>query len=358
MKIAYIEMGKMGHSLIYLKNLIIGHEDEAILLLSERIEGIPCQQIIIKNQEGKKRTLINYFKWLFELYRIVTKISPDIVHFLDGDLFYRFFGIGLMWFKRYNTIITLHWVRNGLLNKISIWNISRKVDRIVVHSDYLKTELESFHIKNSVCIDYPYFNRIVASKEEACKYWGLDESIKTLACIGSTRFDKGIDILIKALDKVTTPFQLLVAGQVNTFTEDDLIELSKGIREKVFLNIHYLNDEELDLAFAASDYIVLPYRKSFNGASGPLTEGVAYGKCIIGADYKNLGYTIKSNHLGYTFQCENIEDLTRVVENALINDFVKDKYYNSYLERINPELFRKGYRNLYQNMIMGRLKPD
>lgn len=50
-----------------------------------------------------------------------------------------------------------------------------------------------------------------------------------------------------------------------------------------------MTDREFAEVIAASDIIALPYRKKFNGASGPLVEGVYLGKCIIGPNHGNLG---------------------------------------------------------------------
>ena len=353
MKIVYVEMGTKGHSIVYLKNLIKGHEEESVLLVSKEIDDLKCQQVVVKKTESKNRHFLNYYLWLLSISNLVDSISPDIVHFLDGDLFYRFFGLGLFRFKKYKVVLTLHWVRSGFVCKHSLRHIAKSVTCVVVHSEFLKCNLEQKGILNSRQIEYPYFNTINVEKDEACKYWGLNPDIKTLASIGSTRFDKGIDILISALAKIQKPFQLLVAGQVNAFTEAELLSMVEPIKDKVYLNIHYLSEKELAYAFAASDYVVLPYRKTFNGASGPLTEGVAFEKCIIGSDHQNLGHTIKTNHLGYTFICENSDDLARVIDTALEYNFTKDNAYYAFKEKLNPVCFRNNYRRLYWELLQG-----
>ena len=350
MKIVYVETGIKGHKLVYLSNLIKDRNQKDVIIVPERIDSILCKQHIVPSPSGKKRTLRQYMNWLKNIKNIVDQEKPDIVHFLSGDDFYKFFGIGLSMFKRYKVVLTLHWVRSGNLERMSIKSIARRTSMIVVHSAYLKQQLIDFGVKKAFHIEYPQFNQIVVSKEEACKYWGISPDIKTLACIGSTRFDKGIDILMKALEKVNQPFQLLVAGQVNRFTEDDLKEMIRNFSDKVFLNIHYLTDQELAYAFAASDVIVLPYRKSFNGASGPLGEGVSYDKCIVGADHGNLGYTIKKHHLGYTFESENVDDLATIITHVLQSTFIQDQEYKAYKELLNPDIFRKEYLKMYQSL--------
>ncbi len=356
MKIAYVEMGSRGHNLVYLTNLIKGREKDAILIVPEEIKSIDCRQRVLKNVEGKKRSFSKYLKWLNEMAALAHEENADIVHFLEGDLFYRFFGIGLNKFKSFKTVITLHWIRQGFIEKCSIRTIARKVSIVVVHSAFLKHQVKEFGILNVKHIEYPQFNQIEINENSAKEFWGLNPHIKTLACIGSTRYDKGLDVLIEALKKVNHPFQLLVAGQVNKFTEEDILDMGSTIKDKMYLNIHYLSDEELAYAFAASDIIVLPYRKSFNGASGPLGEGVSYNKCILGAGHGNLGYTIKQHHLGYTFESENIDDLARTVDMALTEHFKLDDSYVAYKESLSPDLFRASYAALYKSLYEVRGK--
>lgn len=347
MRIAYVETGVRGHKFVYLSNLIKGWEDESILITTERMDTLSCKQYVVENPNTGKRTFRGYYRWLKEVKRYIDSEHPDVIHFLSGDDFYRFFGIGLGMFKKYKVIVTLHWVRPNILAQNSIKCIAHKVTKMVVHSEYLKKQLVDYGIKNVEHIEYPQFSKVVVDKKTACNYWKIDPNIRTFACVGSTRYDKGIDILIEALKRIDEPFQLLVAGQVNAFTEADLRERIKTFKDRVSLNIHYLTDEELAYAFAASDIIVLPYRKSFNGASGPLGEGVSYNKCIVGANHGNLGYTIETHHLGYTFESENVDSLVSILKKALSEEFSRDLEYEKYKDSLNPDIFRDSYKLLY-----------
>lgn len=351
MKIVYVETGIKGHKLVYLSNLTRERQLNDAIIVPEHIDGFNGHQYVAAPPTGEKRTVSQYLNWLKEIKGYIDKEDPDIVHFISGDDFYKFFGFGLGQFHKYKVLITLHWVRPDKAAHMSIKCISKKVAGIVVHSVFLKKQLNDLGINNVYHIEYPQFNQIVVDERVAKKYWGLNPDITTLACVGSTRYDKGLDLLIEALKKVNQPFQLLVAGQVNKFTEADILEMGQTIKDKMFLSIHYLSDEELAYAFAACDIIVLPYRKSFNGASGPLGEGVSYDKCILGAGHGNLGYTIRQHHLGYTFDSENIDDLARVISLALDKDFILDDEYIAYKESLNPNIFRKSYGTLYESLL-------
>ena len=105
------------------------------------------------------------------------------------------------------------------------------------------------------------------------------------------------------------------------------------------------------MAIAAADIIALPYRNSFNGASGPLGEGVSKDKCIVGSAHGNLGYTIKENHLGYVFKTEDSDDLARVLMQVLEGEFSIDEQYRAYKDMLKPEIFRTSYRKVYEDLM-------
>ncbi len=345
MKIVYIDKAITGHRVPYLQTLINNKEDEFIAIIPQKTELIDCKQYECKLES---LTYNSYKKWIDDVYKIVKEENPDIVHFLFDDVFYRFLGYGLYRFKKFNSIITVHSVRTGALAKIVLNTISCMCKKIVVHSQYMKNELVKMGIKNVCHIEYPVFNSQRCEKSVACDYFELKKETKTLGCIGGTRYDKGLDILLAALESVDEPFQLLVAGCEEDFKEEFIKQKTSLYKEKVYLKLKFLSDEELMYAMNAIDVVVLPYRKWFNGASGPLGEGVALDKCIVGPAHGNLGETIIKNHLGYTFETENVTSLTDVIKKVLKEDFVFDEKYSEYKNSLDVENFVNSYNKLYR----------
>ena len=202
------------------------------------------------------------------------------------------------------------------------------------------------------------FDRIMADpkqkgafeKEYAKQALGLDIHLPVIGSIGATREEKGLDILLSALSIVEEPFQLLIAGKEAAFDGKFIGEHSKAYQNRVHTILRFLSEEELALAFCASDIICLPYRRSFDGASGPLGEGVALGNCIIGPKHGNLAKTIRENHLGYLFESENVEDLGKVLSRALKSTFIPDDKYRSYQASLSPKSFGEKYNQLYRSV--------
>lgn len=352
MKIVYIDTNTLGHHLFYIGALSTLEGNEAVAVLPEKVDSLKCKQYKYETEDRKngKRSFSQYRKWIKEISRFVEAENPDVVHILNGDFLYRYFGFGLSKFKKYKTVITFHCLRDGFLNKLSAKAIASSVNAVVLHSEYLKNKLLSYGKTNGVHIEYPNFTTKSCNKTIAREYFNLKSDVPVLACIGETRSDKGLDILLEALNTVTEPFQLLIAGRPVHFDENFIAEKTEKYQNNVHTALRFLTDEELTYAMNATDIIVLPYRKVFDAASGPLGEGVVLEKCIVGPSHGNLNDTITKNHLGYTFESENSTALSNVLNDVLKKEFCVDKSYEKYKNSLNAEAFLESYKNLYNNI--------
>lgn len=351
MKILYFEREISGHRLPHLSSIIHGNGAESVIVCSEAISSINCRQYVLKNVESKKRSLKSFLKMLNEIKKICKNENPDIVHFTDGNIFYRYFGIGLRKFKKYKTVLTNHNAEEDFLHCLSARLIAHKVSIVTVTSEYSKTVFERCGAKNVVNIEYPQLNDLIFDKKESMEYFGIKTSAPIISCIGGTRFDKGLDIILEALKKVDCPFHLLIAGRAEFFTESYIDQEIVSFKDNVTKVLRFLSDQELAMALSCSDFIAVPYRKGFNGASGPLEEGVWRDKCIIGPKSKNLGEIIERHHLGYTFEQENPISLALLLNNVLKNKFLIDDKYEAYKSIINHNSFEQSYRKLYISVL-------
>ena len=345
MKMIHIETKLDGHHLSYLRALEQMNYDSAIILPGET-SAIDCKSkyIIIPDRSKK----LWYFPWIKKVNKVINTVNPDIVHFVYGDDLYRFFGIRLP--KSKKIVITCHQVRRSLLRDMAYRRISQKVNAVVVHTDKLRKDFESLGIHNVYHIEYPQF---ISSPyiADARKKLGIQTDAPVILALGATRQDKGLDILLDALNNVNLPFFLLIAGEEKSFSQKYIDEHVTYYRDKVKTILRFLSEMELSLCLNAADIICLPYRKSFDGASGPLGEGVALGKMIIGSDHGSLGQLIQTHHLGATFKCEDTNDLSSVLQNALTSEWISDEAYQAYQDSLNPIRFQRDYLKLYKGLL-------
>lgn len=349
MKVMYIDIETSGHHQTYLQALLDIPNKENVIVLPSRLSSVNDKQYVFQKTDFYHKKLKEYIRWTHEVKRIIRKEQPDVVHFLYGDVFYKYFGIGLEGLKKKCKVInTVHALKKGKIGLVSLKRIASLSSVIVVHTDAICREVRNAGITNIEHIEYPHFSTgYNINTTEARKYYGLGKESFVLGCIGSTRYDKGLDILLTALQKVTGDFELLIAGAEEAIKKAEIEKLASCYKERVHLHLAYLDDEELEMAFQAVDAIVLPYRNSFNGASGPLGEGVGKEKMIIGTDHGSIGDIITKNHLGYTYESENIEKLAEVIDNSMNRKFSYDTIAKNYKNCISQTVFKNKYAVLY-----------
>ena len=228
--------------------------------------------------------------------------------------------------------------------------IAGQVNSFVVHTESLQKDLKKMCVTNVEHVEYPQFNVVPQMEQAECKKnLGLpDTDAPVLLALGGTRVDKGLDILLEALQDVKSDFHLLIAGKEEDVTREEILKLSESYPDRVTMMLRFLTDEEFAMCLNACDKVVLPYRSSFDGASGPLGEGVRFGKQIIGPEHGSVGSIITKNHLGSTFITEDPEDLAEVVDAALRQDFVCDDAYAAYQKALDPKYFTEKYMGIYR----------
>lgn len=347
MKILYIDNDISGHHEIYLKSLVDQTNDN-FYILPEYISGVEQGRQYLFN--ANLSTFGGYIKWIRFIHRISVEKNVDVIHFLNADPLIRYFGFYLEKLKKKRIIGTFHHFTYSILRNRSRKIVFSKINCGVVHTEYLYSITRNAGINNAILIDYPVFETInLISPESARNFFGIpNDSKKVIGAIGGTRKIKGLDRLLTALNKIDSNYYLLIAGKEDFFDKEFILDNSSKIEEKVFLCMKYLTDEELNAALNASDIIALPYRKEFDGASGPLAEGVSLGKCIVGPDHGSLGEIIADNNLGYVFDADNIITLEAALESALNHDFKYDEIAKAYQNRLKVETFKTKYMDLYK----------
>lgn len=349
MKVLYIDISLAGHHILYLESLM-NEFKESVCLLPDKNIKLDADRVTCFTVDRK---FSSYFKWINKICEIVKNEHIDIVHFLYGDGLYKFFGVGLKKIKNLTkVVVTFHQFQYGFLHKISIKKIFSKIDLGVVHTSFLKKQAMKIGIKNIEEINYPKFTPIKnISNYEAKKIIGITSNAPVISALTGTRYDKGLDLLLVALEKVQCDFTLLIAGKPCFFDGQFINDHIIGYKNKVVTILKELTENELANSVSASDIVVLPYRKIFDGASGPLVEGVAYSKTIIGPNHGSLGQIISNNHLGYTFESENIADLAKTINVALMQHFEYDECAKKYQSTLSVDSFISSHKVLYDNLI-------
>lgn len=294
----------------------------------------------------------NPLKAYFDRSKYLNKISKICrgasVHFMYIDSLYKCPLIHLS-LKKNNVkfIGTLHWIP---IDKFSIYLLKKfaeKLEIVIVHSEFLKLEMINMGIRNVVCIDYPSF---IENEKEEIKVEKQDNII-VISCLGGTRCDKGLDLLIESFkyldNKVKERVIFNICGIEQDIKYKDVIYEADKYSVNYIVRNEFITDYEYCKEVMKSDIILLPYKKNFTGNSGPMTDGIFKDKFIIGPNYGNIGYLIEKYNLGSTFKIEDITSLAGVLNSIVDQDIDKN---HKYKEKITIDNFITQNSKVYTSL--------
>lgn len=275
------------------------------------------------------------------------------IHILQLDEYYKSPHL-FRSLKKYGTkiIATMHHYPTSAVRGLLLKWSSKYIDVIVVHSTFIKKTLEQLGVRCDVeVINYPVFDVSIANSViNDCLYDRKDKF--TFLCIGDTRIDKGLNVLIEAFqylsENVKRDCRFVVAGKERDIHYQDLEDASKRFGIEVYTEPGFVEDKRYWELIYGSDYILLPYTKLFTGASGPLTDGVYAFKRILGCDFGNIGETIKNNDLGATFVTEDSRSLAESISEIITGEWEPTDRYKSYRESLAIQSFEASYLRLYK----------
>lgn len=355
-KILLIDTAIDGHHIAYLKGILTLQNNFVVVIPKSNFN---CESKVIYADKFNLLSFDEYKKWLKEINKIIDFEKPDIVHFLYGDVFYRFFGYGLSNIKNKckKLIVTFHQFRIKKLVKISLKRIFNKISVGIVHTDYNKEELNRIGIKNVNVIDYPqlYDFEISNCQSELKEKYDIKKDEIVFSLVGGIMGYKGIETLFESINKMKNKnIKVILAGKLYDYSKEQIESMISNIKSNIIFKPGFLTDEEFLDFIAIADYIILPYRNIFDGASGPLTEAVWARKPVIVSDNKALGEITKSNNLGYTFKSENPDDLAKIMDYAIENKFGWNENAENFRNKISLNNFIASHNDIYKDQVIDK----
>lgn len=333
---------KNGHFHLYLSAL-------------NRIDGTQPLQKEVKFLYG------NPFKKIYGIYRAlksqlneVPKDRNNISHILYSDIYYKvpFITSGLL--RRSKTIVTMHSCPNGWLKHLLIKNFCKRVDAVIVHSEYIKSKIESMGLSNVYLVHYPSFYDYskIGTKNDVRSKYNIPANKIVISALGGTREDKGADLLLECFAHISPAVKkdiiINIAGKAIDFDEDILKRIAERNGVNVRLDLRMLSDEEFMENVVMSDYMVFPYRKHMTANSGPMTEAMVNKiPCIVPAE-TNLSDIAKKYNVGINFEQENIISLAHAIESLVLSP---KTFKYDIADELKVDTFIKKHKEIYKLII-------
>lgn len=304
--------------------------------------------VLIEKKLSLSKLKIKYF---YELYKIVNSERKKDVHFLTLDVLYKYpllFKLN----KRRTVIGTLHKIPNSSVKRSLLKNFAKKIDFIIVHSEFSKEALNMIGIENVITIEYPSFYdySTISDKKKIRENKKIPEDKIIISALGGTREDKGLDILLesfKYLDEGNKNKIILnILGKEEKFKKEFIDLKLKEYKITSVENYQFSTDKEFMENVKITDIMVLPYKKKFSGSSGPMIEAVVNKIPCIAPRELEIGKLIEKYELGLTFECENSQKLAMTIKDMIENERVF--FRNDYNKKITISNFLDKHKNIYK----------
>ena len=225
----------------------------------------------------------------------------------------------------------------------------KRNDGFVVMSDSVKNDLISL-TSNDVKylrIDHPIYNHFgqKIEQKQAQKLLKISPDKKTILFFGIIRDYKGLDLLIKAFNKLSNDYQLIIAGEsYGSFEKYNTLIKNSPFSENIHVFNKYISDDEVSHFFSAADVCVLPYKSATQ--SGITSIAYHFDLPLIATDTGGLKKTILEDKSGLITEKPDIE----LIKDS-INKYFKENLKHSFIDNIKILKEKKSWDNFAEQII-------
>jgi glycosyltransferase involved in cell wall biosynthesis len=352
MKVLFVDQfGKTtGRDTLALAELInINKDVEMEVYLSDNTEIPADRSYSIKIAKGFHgayegsfvNKALNYLKALRALKEYIEKTHPDIVHLQWFSLpWLEWIHLGGLT-KKQKVVITVHDVipfDNRPMEMKCLDKIYSKANALVMHTETSKNLFRSTYkaktpisvVTQGFCLKSDYS---IINKSEAKKHFCIPEDSIVFLNYGTIRPSKGLNILIKSIQKAhqkNKKVYLLAAGAFHKVNEDEYKTLVKNQLDNSFSNVRFgfVPQEEEKWYFSAADVVCLPYLEVTQ--SGVAQLGLMYELPIIATNIGEMFDVCRDNKNGLLVSAGDENSLTDAIIKMTSDDvFRKAASYES-----------------------------
>lgn len=190
-------------------------------------------------------------------------------------------------------------------------DIIRKSRQYIVMSEFMGENLRKNGFKSKRIVKlYPWIEIPENNDIET-----PENSITEILFSGRLIKEKGIDLLIKAISLVKSPFTLRIVGRGDELKKIEKLVASLGIREKVIFEGW---QRDISAFYKKADIVVLPSRWQEPFGLGGI-EAFAYGKPVVAFNVGGLGEWVVNERNGYLAVPGDIKEMSAKIEDLIIN---------------------------------------
>jgi len=218
----------------------------------------------------------------------------------------------------------------------------RRADHVIANSEGLK------ELANEFAPNIPISVIPNGVDIERFQSYERDWSAPNLLFVGRIVYQKGLDLLLKALGGLQhIPWKLTLVGD-GPFIEDLKSQAKReGILDRVKFS-GWVEKDQLVHYYQEANIFVLPSRHE--GMSNALLEAMAMGLPIVASDIAGNEELIIQGDQGYLFSSNNIKELRRVLKKIIIDEDLRSNLGTQSRNKIENKYTWQNSANSYLDL--------
>lgn len=243
----------------------------------------------------------------------IARGEPDVLHLLFVN---RFTDVPLL--RRHDrppTVIDVHDVlphrmRIPFLERRALAELYERADHIVVHHEWVRDRLIELFPRSAEASVVPLQvppARVVPPETP----WDPP----MVLCFGTLRRNKGIDVLLEAVQRSTGRWRLHVAGRGDAVVEAGVRAAAQG-SPRVTAELGWVHPDRKSELYRAASLVVLPYT-AFESQSAVLHDAYAHACPVVVADAGALGRAVREDGSGWVVEVGDAAQLATCLDAAM-----------------------------------------
>ncbi|HRI46785.1 MAG TPA: glycosyltransferase family 4 protein, partial [Ignavibacteriaceae bacterium] len=305
-----------------------------------------------------KRNVFNFLRALFLLFFIIKKSKIELVHSHHrySDLLISI----LSKFLYFGTVTTVHSIVFGRrllsFNLDAVVSVSAAVGEHIF-SNFRTTRAKCYLIHNGIFLDEIEFPNPINN----------DVNVTRILCVGRLDFEKGQDILLRALegiDSIAYKIEVCFVGgyseNIVTYSSTHIlgsytfVETFQNLVKRSSHTIRIIQSETTPWdEILKANFVVIPSRIETFGLVA-LESGLAK-RFVIAAKTGGLPEIIREGENGLLFTSENIQELRHAILFAIKNKYqiekLSENLHTDVINNFTAELMTKKYVALYEKLL-------
>lgn len=222
----------------------------------------------------------------------------------------------------------------------------RRTDHIVVHHEWVRDRLHQLFPRTAPVHVVPL--QVPPPRPSST----VEDQEPFVLCFGTLRENKGIDVLLQAMERTRGDWRLVIAGRGDGAIEAR-VRQAAARDGRILAEIGWVTPERKSELYRQASMVVLPYT-GFESQSAVLHDAYGHGVPVIATDVGALGPSVREDRTGWVVDTRDADMLARALDLAMGEPDLRGDFATNALaiaRQRHPSEIGRALRELYGTLL-------